>query len=95
MSTSWILRNKVTKEVICETFDKRKVDALNTDKYESVPIQQHLAGLKCEHFWLPIYYQASPGSHAGVLDTRPHSRCTECGKTQPQDSEHAKAVEPK
>jgi hypothetical protein len=30
---------------VLETFDKKKVDALNTDKYEAVPIQQHLASL--------------------------------------------------
>lgn len=44
-TTSWILRNKETKEVICETFDKRKVDALNTEKYEAVPILEYLVSL--------------------------------------------------
>jgi hypothetical protein len=39
---SWILRNKTTKEVICETFDPRKVAALNTAKYDAVPILAYL-----------------------------------------------------
>lgn len=42
-TASWVIRNKQTGEVIMETFDKKKVDALNTDKFEAVPIQQHLA----------------------------------------------------
>ncbi len=39
---SWVIRNKETSEVVMETFDKKKVDALNTEKYEAVPIAQHL-----------------------------------------------------
>lgn len=42
-TASWAIRNKDTGEVVMETFDQKKVDALNTDKYEAVPIQQHLA----------------------------------------------------
>lgn len=48
MTASWVLRNKATGEVIGETFDKRKVDALNTQKYEAVPIAEYLAGLNAE-----------------------------------------------
>lgn len=44
-TASWVLRNKETKQVICETFDKRKVDALNTAKYEAVPIMEYLCAL--------------------------------------------------
>ncbi|ASZ72162.1 hypothetical protein vBPaePE220_00022 [Pseudomonas phage vB_PaeP_E220] len=44
-SASWVIRNKETGEVVAETFDRKKVDALNTEKYEAVPIQQHLASL--------------------------------------------------
>ena len=44
-TASWILRNKTSKEVICETFDKRKVELLNTEKYEAVPILEYLQGL--------------------------------------------------
>lgn len=42
---SWVIRNKQTGEVIAETFDRKKVDALNAAKYEAVPIREHLAGL--------------------------------------------------
>jgi len=41
-TASWIVKNKKTGEVLFETFDKKKVDALNTEKYEAVPIQDHL-----------------------------------------------------
>lgn len=41
-TASWVIRNKTTGEVICETFDSRKVAALNTAKYEAVPIRQYL-----------------------------------------------------
>jgi hypothetical protein len=44
-TVSWILRNKTTKEVICETFNERKVAALNTAKYEAVPILAYLQEL--------------------------------------------------
>lgn len=44
-SRSWVIREKATGKVIMETFDRKKVDALNTAKYEAVPIAQHLAGL--------------------------------------------------
>lgn len=44
-SASWVIRNKETGEVMAETFDRKKVDALNTEKYEAVPIRQHLASL--------------------------------------------------
>lgn len=42
---SWVIKNKSTGEVLFETFDKAKVDALNTSKYEAVPIYEHLTGL--------------------------------------------------
>ncbi len=45
---SWMIRDKATGKAIMETFDKKKVDALNTEKYEAVPIQQHLAELNAE-----------------------------------------------
>ena len=41
-TASWVLRDKTTKVVVCETFDKRVVDRLNADKYEAVPILQYL-----------------------------------------------------
>jgi hypothetical protein len=45
VKTSWIIRNKATKQVIAETWSARVVNALNTAKYEAVPVQQHLAEL--------------------------------------------------
>lgn len=47
-AASWVIRDKATGEVIMETFDRKKVDALNTAKYEAVPIQQHLASLNAK-----------------------------------------------
>lgn len=44
-TASWVIREKETGNVVMETFDKKKVDALNTDKYEAVPVQQHLGEL--------------------------------------------------
>lgn len=44
-TASWVIREKATGKVICETFDPRKVAALNTAKYEAVPIRQHLEQL--------------------------------------------------
>lgn len=42
---SWVIKNKETGEAIMETFDSRKVAALNTHKYEAVPIETHLQQL--------------------------------------------------
>lgn len=44
-TASWVIREKDGGAVVMETFDKTKVDALNTEKYEAVPIQEHLASL--------------------------------------------------
>jgi hypothetical protein len=35
---SWVIREKSTGRVICETFSAKAVAALNTAKYEAVPI---------------------------------------------------------
>jgi hypothetical protein len=42
---SWVLREKATGKVIMETYDPKKVAALNTEKYEAVPIGEYLAGV--------------------------------------------------
>ncbi|MDP3139793.1 MAG: hypothetical protein Q8N17_26085 [Burkholderiaceae bacterium] len=47
-TASWVIREKGTGKVVMETFDRKKVDALNTEKYEAVPIQEHLAGINRE-----------------------------------------------
>lgn len=44
-SASWVIRNKETGELLFETFDRKKVDALNTEKYEAVPILEYLQSL--------------------------------------------------
>ena len=44
-TASWVIRNKATGAVVLETYDRAKVDALNTEKYEAVPIQEHLSRL--------------------------------------------------
>jgi hypothetical protein len=42
---SWVLREKATGKVIMETYDQAKVRALNTAKYEAVPIAEYLASI--------------------------------------------------
>lgn len=44
-TASWIIRNKTTREVICETFSPAFVAAINTTKYEVVPILEYLQSL--------------------------------------------------
>ncbi len=41
-SASWVIRVKATKKVVMETYDPKKVAALNTTKYEAVPILDYL-----------------------------------------------------
>jgi hypothetical protein len=50
-TASWVIRDKTSEHVIAETFSARVADAVNTDRYEAVPIVQHLATLK-DH-WIP------------------------------------------
>ena len=44
-TASWVIRNKTTGEVLFETFNAKVVAALNTLKYEALPIGQYLASL--------------------------------------------------
>ena len=44
-SASWVIRDKTTARVICETYASKKVAALNTIKYEAVPILEYLQQL--------------------------------------------------
>lgn len=44
-TASWVIKVKETGEVLFETFDKRKVAALNTEKYEAVPILDYLVSI--------------------------------------------------
>ena len=42
MIGSWVIRNKETKEVVCEIFTKKFIASLNEKKYEAVPIAEYL-----------------------------------------------------
>lgn len=42
-AASWVIRNRETGEMVMEAFDRKTVERLNTDKYEAVPVAQHLA----------------------------------------------------
>lgn len=44
-TASWVILEKQTGKVIMETFDKKKVDALNLANYEAVPIIEYLGSL--------------------------------------------------
>lgn len=45
MTASWVIRRKSDGAVIAETFLRHVAKAINTEKYEAVPIQEHLASL--------------------------------------------------
>ncbi len=45
---SWVIKEKVSGRIILETFDERKVAALNRERYLAAPILDHLAGLNAE-----------------------------------------------
>ncbi len=76
---SWVIREKETGNVVMETYDKAKVDALNTKKYEAVPIEQHLNelnqkikadGVKAaiEQVTTPISYEDAKSLVAGKTE---------------------------
>lgn len=44
-TASWVIVNKETNEAMFETYDKNKVNALNTSKYKAVPILEYLQGI--------------------------------------------------
>lgn len=44
-TASWVIRDRQSGEVLFETFDQKKVGALNTEKYEAVPIGEYLGSL--------------------------------------------------
>lgn len=48
MTASWIIRNKATREIVAETFSKRAVEALNTHKYEAIPVLEYLVSLNAK-----------------------------------------------
>jgi hypothetical protein len=44
-TASWVIRERSTGRVIAETFNPAVVAALNTSKYEAVPILEYLYSL--------------------------------------------------
>ena len=68
-TASWVVRNKETKEVLFETYDQNKVDALNSDKYEAVPILAYLQSINGKE---PVNGAARPpaGSVSGGSDSQ-------------------------
>lgn len=44
-TASWVVKEKGTGAILFETFNARVVAALNTARYEAVPILDHLASL--------------------------------------------------
>lgn len=45
MTASWVIKEKETGKVVAETFQRHVAQAVNTEKYEAVPILKHLASL--------------------------------------------------
>ncbi len=45
ITASWIIRNKVTKQVVMETYRLDLLERLNTEKYEAIPVQQYLGSI--------------------------------------------------
>jgi len=43
--TSWMIIERATRKVICETFKPVVVSSINISKYEAVPILQYLQSL--------------------------------------------------
>lgn len=44
-TASWVIVDKLTGHAVMETFDQKKIDALNTAKYKAVPILEYLQSL--------------------------------------------------
>ena len=44
-TASWAIREKATGKVIMETFSAEVIKKINADKYEAVPILDHLVSL--------------------------------------------------
>lgn len=44
-TASWVIIDKRTREVVAETFSRRTSNAVSRERYEVVPILQHLQSL--------------------------------------------------
>lgn len=80
--TSWVIRNKETGEPVMQTYDRKKVEALNTEKYEAVPVEQHLAELN------------DPESKAGHAARQEQLDDTPADKFDPQGASPRASAEP-
>lgn len=47
-TASWVIKKKETGEVLFETFSKSLVEALNTGKYEAIPIGEYLGSINTQ-----------------------------------------------
>lgn len=83
-TASWAIRDKATGDVVMETFDQKKVDALNTEKYEAVPIQQHLAEVNAS-----IKAGDETGKIKPAAETKPAEPASEVPKTATPAAETA------
>jgi hypothetical protein len=45
MSASWVIRERATGKAVMETFNRATADRVNLEKYEVVPIMEHLQSL--------------------------------------------------
>ena len=70
-TASWVIRNKETGEVLFETFDKGKVEKLNTKKYVAIPILDHLVSFNKKPVGLkPIEESIQKPTFKQRLDTK-------------------------
>jgi hypothetical protein len=84
-TASWVIRNKATGEVIMETFDKKKVDALNAEKYEAVPVAEHLSSLSKK--------ADAPGTEQANTATKPSENVTQPNKNATEPAKHLTPAE--
>lgn len=80
---SWVIREKATGNVVMETFDQKKVEALNTDKYEAVPIAQHLAGITTQNKTQPAQAETTGPRFYGI-NSQPVDEGGKPFKSQPE-----------
>lgn len=67
-TASWVIKNRETGEIIMETFNRKHVDALNTAKYEAVPILEHLQSLNKKNEVKPEPRANEAGYNAAEVD---------------------------
>lgn len=96
-NASWVIRNKATKEVLFETFDQAKVKALNTAKYEAVPIQEYLGSINGQNEpWTkngtkptPTLEEVATKSRAAMAEAKTPEQARQVLKQTAKDSQAA------